>query len=450
MWSKKNKVRSGEFSDEYMFVNRYRHAVSLTVPGPAAAEAKKSYEKKIARNFELITKAQNRAESMKYFDYIMARPDFRVKELQKAKEQGAKVIGTFCIQVPEELILAAGAIPLRLSCGLYESISVAENIVPSNICPLVKSSIGFPLLKITPFFQLCDVIIIPTTCDAKKKMADILSNFMNVWTIEPPQNRDRLDARDFWLGQVELLRKKLERLTGNNITRKRLEQSTRLLQARTATVRRFLELKRRQEILINGKDSLLAIQASFFDDTERWIRYLDALNIELENHAKNGKTVAPPDTPRIMLTGSPIIWPGWKVLNAIEETEAVVVIDDSCAGSQFYYNTVEVPDWSMRSMMTAIADKYLLPTVCPIFVHSDDRVDRILELAQQYKAEGIVYHLLRLCQLMDFEYNKVNSVLRERSIPLLKIETEYSEEDTGQIKTRVEAFIEMLKARRGR
>ena len=102
----------------------------------------------------------------------------------------------------------------------------------------------------------------------------------------------------------------------------------------------------------------------------------------------------------------------------------------------------------MKAMIEGISDKYLLPTVCPIFIHSDDRLDRLFELIEQSKADGVVYHLLRLCQVFDFEYLKVSKALSQKNIPLLRIETEYSEEDVEQIKTRVEAFLEMINARK--
>jgi len=148
------------------------------------------------------------------------------------------------------------------------------------------------------------------------------------------------------------------------------------------------------------------------------------------------------------MTGSALIWPNMKLLHIIEESGGIVVGDDSCACGQYFYNPVELDEWSMKAMIEAISDKYLLPTVCPIFSQSDDRIDRLLELTEQYKADGVVYHILRLCQLFDFEFTKVSMVLQNKGIPLIKIETEYSEEDTGQIKTRVEAFIEMMEARK--
>lgn len=446
MFGKKNKVTSGNYSDEYEFTNRNRYKINVQLTGSTIEDAQKSYKLLCLQNIKRLRENPNRATTLQYFDHIMTKFQPRVKELQEFKTTGGKVIGVFCVQVPEELIYAAGCVPIRLSCGFYDAISPAEEIIPSNTCPMVKASMGFPYLKINPFFDMCDAVIIPTTCDGKKKMCEVMSNYKHVWPLELPQNRDHLEARDQWIAQIELLKKKLERLTGKKVVRSELENATKRLQFRTQVFRDFLETKKSDKIVINGRDTLLVTQSAFNDDLERWMKYLQSLTKELKDNIQQNKTIAK-DSSRIMVTGSPMMWPTWKVMDALEESGGTVVIDDSCAGSQYFYNTVEVPDWSMKSMIAGIADKYLLPTICPIFIHSDDRVDRIMELSEQYKAQGVVYHILRLCQLIDFEYNKVASVMKKKGMPLLRIETEFGQEDMGQIKTRAEAFIEMMKAR---
>jgi benzoyl-CoA reductase/2-hydroxyglutaryl-CoA dehydratase subunit BcrC/BadD/HgdB len=190
------------------------------------------------------------------------------------------------------------------------------------------------------------------------------------------------------------------------------------------------------------------MQVAFFDDIDRWMSNVNSLITEISNNQKNNILIMPENTPRIHITGSSLVWPNMKLLHTIEEAGAVVVSDDICSMGQYFYNPAELDDWSMKSMIDAIADKYMLPTVCPIFVHSDDRIDRLLELSEQFNVDGIVYHILRLCQVYDYEFSKVYRVLEKRNMPIIKIETEYSEEDAGQVKTRIEAFIEMIEAKK--
>ena len=442
------KVKTANCADEYDFENRFKFPVKINVSANVLKDARLHYEALIERNIKLLRKVPNRAKAMEAFDYVMIGMQARVDELKRLKEQGKKIIGTFCVQVPEELIYAADCIPIRLSCGFLDAISVGEEILPKNICPMVRASIGFPFLKINPYFELCDVIAIPTTCDAKKKMADVLSNFKDVWVLELPNNRVQLDAMDKWQSQARFFKMKLERFTGRRITKKKLKETIQLLYKRTQLSRRLMEIRKHKNYVINGRDAQLVMQSAFYDDIHRWLAKLNSLCDELEQNLIKGKFIAEPGTARIMLSGSPTIWPNFKVLNIIEQQNAIVAIDDSCAGTQYFYNPPEVTDWAMKSMLNAIANKYLLPTICPVFLHNDDRVERVTELVEQFSVEGLVYHVLRLCQVMDFDYAKVNNVMKSKSFPVLKVETEYGEEDSGQLRTRVEAFIEMIRSRR--
>lgn len=428
------------------FENRYAFEVKISQNPAYIEEARSNYKKLSSSNIERLKKVPNRLKAMDYFDSQMLDKSSRINELRQFKERGGKVIGVFCIQVPDELIYAAGAVPIRLSCGFYDSIAPAEEIVPTNTCPLIKSSVGFNFLRINPLFEFCDVIIIPTTCDGKKKMIDILSNYHRVWALELPNDKDNPDSKEFWLKQVKALKTKLEQLTGKKITNKSLEQSIKLLHRRTALVREMLEFRKQAQLRMTGRDVYMILQTAFFDDVQRWMANLEKVIAELK--ASSSLAVAPQGTPRIIMTGSALMWPNMKLLHIIEESGAIVVADDSCACGQYFYNPVEVNEWSMKAMLEGVSDKYLLPVVCPVFVHSDDRIDRLNELIAQYAANGVVYHILRLCQVFDFEFTKLSKVLEKMKVPLIKIESEYSEEDAGQIKTRIEAFIEMLEARK--
>jgi benzoyl-CoA reductase/2-hydroxyglutaryl-CoA dehydratase subunit BcrC/BadD/HgdB len=434
--------------DSAQFDNRYPFEVKIEENANNIKEARENYAKISITNIKRMRSVTNRLKSLDYFDRAIFDKSSRVEELRQHKEKGGKVIGVFCIQVPDELIYAAGAIPLRMSCGFYDSISPAEEIIPKNTCPLIKSSVGFNFLKINPLFDFCDAIIIPTTCDGKKKMADVLSNYHTVWSLELPNDKDNPASRDFWVEQIKILKDKLEKLTGAIITKEALKQSILKLHKRTAISRELFELRKNKKIVITGRDTYLIMQTAFFDNIDRWLLQVEVVIEEMKNNMKANKVMMPPTTPRIIMTGSALIWPNMKLLHTVEESGAVVVGDDSCACGQYFYNPAELDDWSMKAMIEALSDKYLLPTVCPIFVHSDDRIDRLLELVNQYQADGVVYHILRLCQVFDFEYTKVSRVFEKKKIPMIKIETEYSEEDAGQIKTRIEAFIEMLEVHR--
>ncbi len=430
------------------YENRYPSDVKIKANPENITELQKNYSKISLANIKRMRSVKNRAKSMNYFDNAIYDKNKRYEELKKLKESGKKVIGVFCIQVPDELIYAAGAIPLRMECGFYDCISPAEEIIPKNTCPLIKSSVGFNLLKINPLFQLCDLLIVPTTCDGKKKMIDILSDYHQIWPLTLPDDKDNPESRNFWVEQILMLKSKLEKFTGNTITKDKLKSSVQKLHNRTALVRKIFDIRKDRKIVITGRDFYTVMQVAFFDDIDRWMSNVNSLITEISNNQKNNILIMPENTPRIHITGSSLVWPNMKLLHTIEEAGAVVVSDDICSMGQYFYNPAELDDWSMKSMIDAIADKYMLPTVCPIFVHSDDRIDRLLELSEQFNVDGIVYHILRLCQVYDYEFSKVYRVLEKRNMPIIKIETEYSEEDAGQVKTRIEAFIEMIEAKK--
>ena len=149
-------------------------------------EIKESYLKLGETNLSHLKKTPNRVKSIEYFEKMLQDRSQRVKEIQEAKAKGKRCWAFFVFMFQKNLFMLQGAIPLRLSCGHYDSISPAEEIIPKNTCPLIKSSLGFNLNNINPLFQFCDVIIVPTSCDGKKKMAEVLSNKYNIWTLDLP------------------------------------------------------------------------------------------------------------------------------------------------------------------------------------------------------------------------------------------------------------------------
>ena len=136
------------------YKNRYPMDVAIQVTPQNIIELRQKYSRISLDNINRMRASKNRPRSMEYFDKAVFDKTPRFEELKKFKASGGKVIGVFCIQVPDELVYATGAIPVRLSCGFYDSISPAEEIIPKNTCPLIKSSVGYNLLNINPLFAL--------------------------------------------------------------------------------------------------------------------------------------------------------------------------------------------------------------------------------------------------------------------------------------------------------
>jgi len=390
-------------------------------------------------------------QNMHYF--INTMRDVFVKDqwperLKKGNEH-KKIIGTFCMMVPEEIIYAADAIPVRLSGGSYEASCAGDELVPRDTCPVVKASIGSASLNIPSSYEMCDVVIVPTTCDAKRKMGEELSKFKEVWMLEVPHIKDSEGSKRQWLQQVYALKKNLEKFTGKSLMRRKIRQkdldaSIKMIGQAQYQARRLREIRKSPGPVILGREAMLAINAYSYDMAYEWTRAMAEMNDELEARCRKGRYVCSESRPRILLAGCPSVFPNWKIPSLVEEMGAVIVTDESCTGDRYLYDPVGITEKSMKDMMTGIAARYLMPCVCPSFAPNDDRLYRLLQMSEEFKINGIIYHVLKGCVSYDFELIRVEKMMKEKDIPVLRIETDYNPEDIEQLRTRIEAFVEML------
>ncbi|UCC67520.1 MAG: 2-hydroxyacyl-CoA dehydratase [Armatimonadota bacterium] len=252
------------------------------------------------------------ADGMKYY-YHLAESLLNPAYLHQAREAGKKVVGTFCTLVPDELILAAGAVPVRLCSGFGATITRTEGVCPASLCPLVKSSFGL-WLSTPPIASQCDVVAVPTTCDGKKKLSELLSRRLPVWLVQLPSSKESTEARGAWLRQIALLKQHLEHLTGRRVSRKALRTAITVCNKKRASLRKLYEL--RKEARICGRDALLVAHTSFYDDPVQWTRHTDALSSQIAQSGQLARAAA--DSPRLLLTGSPVVMPTWKLPMLVE------------------------------------------------------------------------------------------------------------------------------------
>ena len=401
--------------------------------------------KLMSESIDKMKAMPNRAQGMAYFDEAANLFSKRQDEIQAHKDAGGRVIGTFCTFVPVELIYAAGAIPVRLDSGIYHTVDIGEEILPNEVCPVVKSSLGTKIVQSSPYFELCDATISPSTCDAKTKLGEILEDYLPVWMIDLPRGRDTAQSKGFWVAEVFELKKRIEKFCGQKISRKSLKSAIELVSQAQKAFCRLHDVRKASMPVIMGRDAMLAIQALFNDDIERWTRKTEELCNELDEHIAMKRKGYDAEMPRMMLAGSPIIWPNWKVPNIVEEAGAIIVCDELCSGVRGLYDPVRVDEWTMDDMLTAVAERYLLPSTCPCFTPNDNRANRLLQMVEDFKVQGVIYHILRGCHTYSIEFMRIKRVLERSNIPIHRIETDYSQEDTGQIKTRIQAFLEMVK-----
>jgi benzoyl-CoA reductase/2-hydroxyglutaryl-CoA dehydratase subunit BcrC/BadD/HgdB len=207
-------------------------------------------------------------------------------------------------------------------------------------------------------------------------------------------------------------------------------------------VRRLQSARAERPAALSIRDFFLVVQSSYAAATEP-AEWQSRAGQVLED-VRAFTDARPRLRPRLVLTGAPIIWPNFKPLNLIEECGADVVADTLCSGAQSLFDPVVFSEKSRGALMRALAGRYVFGSSCPCFISQGTRLSRVLDLAAEFRADGVVNYGLRLCQLFDIEAYRLSRVLRERHIPFMVMRTDYSLEDTEQLRVRLEAFLETL------
>ncbi len=393
---------------------------------------------------EIYIDTQKNRPDMSFFEFVVSDiHGIRVKELIEAKDKGQKVIGTFCLYVPDELIIALNGISVGLCGGTNFSNYAIEGILPPNTCPLIKSALGFGVGDICPYYASVDLLIGETTCDGKKKCWEIQGKYKNTYVVETPQTKDRPQAKEHWKQELYSLKDKLEEITGNSLTKENLKTSMEKIQKKRDQLRRVYETRKADPVPISGKDALLVSQIAFYDDPDRQIQMVGKLADELEQRVKDGIGVVDKGTKRIIISGTPMAIPNWKLHHIIETSNAIVVAEETCTGTRYFESNLEITGNNIDELMQNLADRYLKIN-CACFTPNEGRFEDIERLVKEYKADGVILYSLQFCQPYIMESIGLEKKLKDIGIPTLTIETDYSSEDSEQVTTRIQAFLEML------
>jgi len=383
---------------------------------------------------------ENRPEGMNYFNFVVAEVHgLRIQELDEHKKDGGKVVGTFCVFVPDEIILAAKAISVGLCAGSQFWIEDGETVMPRNLCPLIKAFMGAKVGGTCPYFNSCDIVIGETTCDGKKKAWEILDEYVPVHVMDLPQMKRAKDYK-MWEEEIKLFIEKVEEITGNKVTVESLKEGIGIVNAKRRALKRLYDLRKLKPSPISGLDALLISQIAFYDNPLRFTEMLNALCDELDERVK---TMQPDTRKRIMITGTPMAVPNWKLHSIIEGLDAQIVVEETCTGTRYFENEVSEEGDTLEDLIKNLADRYLKIN-CACFTPNDGRVEDIVRYASEYSVDGVIDSNLSFCNTYSVEHGGVDKALKEKAIPVMHIETDYSSEDSGQIKTRVEAFLEMI------
>lgn len=392
---------------------------------------------------DVFLSQENRPEGMDYYNMVVADiHGIRPAELIEHQKKGGKVFGTFCVYVPDEIVFAADAIATGLCGGSQFWVPGGEKVLPTNTCPLIKASVGARIDRTCPFFRIADMYVGETTCDGKKKAWEILAQDVPVHVMNLPQMKRAKDVQA-WAEEIETFKNIVEEFTGNKVTADKLAESIKLINNKRKALERLYDLRKNETLPISGCDALLISQIAFYDDPARFTQMTNKLCDELEKRVADGVSVVPAGTKRIMLTGTPLAIPNWKLHNIVETSGAAVVCEEMCTGTRYFEKLVDESGTTLEEQYQALANRYMNIN-CACFTPNSGRIDDILRLAKEYKVDGIIDVNLKFCNLYDTEGYFVERAMKEAGIPVLGIETDYTDSDAQQLRTRVSAFIEML------
>lgn len=283
-----------------------------------------------------------------------------------------------------------------------------------------------------------------TTCDGKKKAYEILGKDVPMHVMDLPQMKRELDIVH-WKNEIASFAEVVAKFTGNEISSEKLAKAIKLCNDKRKALARVYNCRRSKCLPISGRDALLMMQIAFFDDPERCAKMCNRLADELEERISQGISVVSKDTKRILITGTPLAVPNWKLHNIIETSGAVVVCEEMCTGTRYFENLVDETATTLDEQYMALATRYLKNN-CACFTPNEGRQQDIIRLAKDYQADGVIDCSLTFCCTYDIEKRAVAQALKEAGIPVLSLETDYTDSDAAQLRTRIGAFIEMLNA----
>ena len=376
---------------------------------------------------------------------IIPEPDSlmeaRLRTLAEARAAGRKVVGYLPGgYVPDELIYASGAIPLCLiHGGQARSAEEALSLVPNVICPFARAQIGETLLKANPLYNTLDLVVVPTTCQHLKQVGDVWEHqgTVDVFKLGVPYDCQDDYEVEYYRGRLSELKKTLEHLTGNVITDDKLTEAIDVYNRLRGLLRTLSLARRDRQPAISTLDFVRLNHVSMYVDPVMMADVLEALCSTTPAAAP-----LPADRPRVMLMGPALAFGDYDIINLVTEAGAEVVVEEIFEGIRDYRHVVN----GSGDPITRLAWSYLHDKKPAAFARGATRkkIDFVLDLIKQFDVQGVLWYQLLCCELYDEESYLFEKVLRERGIPMLVVESDYHSLATGAVRTRLEAFVEIM------
>lgn len=370
----------------------------------------------------------------------------RLTELTRLRKSGTKLIGYAPGgYMPEELVYAAGAVPVGLiRGGDPEPVAESAAYVPRFIDTFCRSQIGYRMMGGDPLYEIIDLLVVPVTDHNIKTIADCFNFFTNtnVFRFGVPHQKDEY-AFEYYLAGLHAFKNKLEEFTGNKIEDRKLREAIDSSNRMRELLREISLLRLSERPPITGLEFVKLNHASFIADKAVFMDALKSINRELKQKPPSGTK-----GPRILLTGSTLAMGDYKVLEIAENAGANIVVEEFAEGLRHYWENVH----ANGDLVQALADRYFRRRVPPAwFRPSRERLDYLIKLAKDFNVDGIIWYQLMYRSSYDIQAFYFEKLLKkEFNIPMLKVESDYDVSERGPLRTRVETFVEIIKAGGGR
>jgi len=375
---------------------------------------------------------------------IRERAEAFIRELE-LEPLPSPALGWSCSYVPQELILAAGLTPVRIPTHLEEAREQTQSYLPPNLCPYVHRLLQAGLSGRLSHLQ---GTVFVASCDPMRRLADIWEQYSRpgfLYRLEMPRREDR-PAMEFFLRILEDFRYSLQDITGKRIRAEDLRGAVSVLN-RTRRIMRELDLLRAMPRPAITSAQLQRIALCAESMSRKRFNEIGAafLARSRKDLLRECRALPGMGQPRLLLAGCVV--EDDKLHRLIEEAGARVVADSLCSGMRHFRGQVEE---NAASPLEAVAARYLHRLKCPRMVGRWERVRALVSQARESYSDGVVLYTLTFCDLHQMEVPAQQEALREANIPCLHLEREHlSGEDAGQLRTRVQAFAELLSRRNG-
>ena len=350
----------------------------------------------------------------------------------KAKT-GKKILGYFCTNTPEEMIQAAGLLPVRILSS-RDTISLASRHLQSYSCSLVQSSLESGLRGELSYL---DGTVFPHTCDSIQRLSDIWAENLHYpfhWDLVLPVKLHTESARTYLIHELRRFRAGLEHFIGHPVFDSDLHTSFRLYNENRSYLRGISRYQSRYPGRISAAESYAIIKTANFMAKEEHNDRLKRLLSQMENGQEPS-----PSPVRLFLAGSVCDQP--PLYGLIDSCGAALVGDDLCTGWRYFAEDAI----GQGDPMEALADRLIRKVPCPCkFNPKIDRAERLLQRVRASGAQGVVFLLLKFCDPHAFDYPYLKEKLDKEKIPSLLLEIESGGLPLGAMETRLRAFVETL------